>query len=165
MEKSPSLQLYADTIQKLTYNLVRYSVLSDRTCMDQLSITGAQGYTLLAIPDGACISMNDLSLRMRLASSTMTRMIDQLVLKGLVDRQVDAADRRVVRVCLTGQGGQAQKQLRETLKSFFSLVLQEIPEAEREPLARSLEMLNQAILSTLKSCCGADEVTRGPQKF
>lgn len=155
MNNPPSLQ-FAETIQRSTYELVRYSVLCDRTCMEQMGITSSQGYTLLAVPEGESISMNDLSLKMKLASSTMTRMIDQLVQKGLVDRQADSEDRRVVRVRLTERGGQAKKQLRETLQSFFLQVLAEVPEDERELVRHSLEILNQAILNTLKSCCGSE---------
>ncbi len=147
---------FADTLQQLTYDLVRYSAMCDRVCTEQLGITGAQGYTLLAIPDGERISMNDLSLRMKLASSTMTRMVDLLVQRGLVDRQPDAEDRRVVRVRLTDRGEQAKAQLRSTLQGFFAQVMQAVPEGERESMLHSLETLNQAIVYTLKSCCGQD---------
>ena len=156
MDKTSFSPLYAETLQRLTYDLVRYSTICDRVCTEELNITGSQGYTLLAVPDGETISMNDLSLRMKLASSTMTRMVDQLVQKGLVDRFPDTEDRRVVRVRLTGQGAQAKQQLQETLQIFFTRVLQEISENEREVLMRSLETLNQAIRSTLNACCGQD---------
>lgn len=156
MDKTTSTLLFADTLQQLTYDLVRYSALCDRFCTEQLGITGAQGYTLLAIPDRERISMNDLSLKMKLASSTMTRMVDQLVQRGLVDRQPDAEDRRVVRVQLTERGAQASAQLHGTLQGFFAQVLQSVPDGERETILRSLETLNQAIMNTLKSCCGQD---------
>ena len=157
MEKNSSLLLFADTLQQLTYDLVRYSALCDRVCTEELGITGSQGYTLLAIPEGESISMNDLSSKMKLASSTMTRMVDQLVQRELVGRHPDAEDRRIVRVRLTEQGGQAKKHLHSTLQAFFSQVLQAISEGEREPMLRSLENLNQAIMNTLKSCCGQNE--------
>ncbi len=150
------LPLIAETIQRLTYDLVRYSARCDRACVEQLGITGSQGYTLLAIPSSETITMNDLSLKMKVANSTMTRMVDQLVQKGMADRGPDVYDRRVVRVCLTEAGAQAQKQLRETFRSFFTWISQEIPENEREAAVHGLETLNQAIARTLRSCCGAD---------
>ncbi len=156
MENTSSTLFFAQALQRLTFDLVRYTAICDRVCTEELDITGSQGYTLLAIPDGESISMNDLSLRMRLASSTMTRMVDQLVQKGMVDRQPDAEDRRVVRVRLTERGAQAKQQLQETLAAVFTRVLQEIPEGERASTIRSLETLNQAIRSTLNACCGLD---------
>ncbi len=157
MKKTSSSLFFADTLQQLTYDLVRYSAMCDRVCTEQLSITGAQGYTLLAIPEDDSISMNDLSLKMKLASSTMTRMVDQLVQHGLADRYPDTEDRRVVRVKLTERGSQAKAELHGTLQGFFSQVLQVVPEGERETMLRSLETLNRAIMNTLKTCCGPDQ--------
>jgi DNA-binding MarR family transcriptional regulator len=148
--------LVADRLQQLIYDLVRYSAMCDRFCTEQLGITAAQGYTLLAMPDDGSISMNDLSLKIKLASSTMTRMVDQLVLRELVDRQPDAADRRVVRVRLTGHGGNAKLQLQGTLQGVFSQVLQSIPEGESERMLQNLETLNKAIMNTLRSGCRQD---------
>ncbi len=156
MDTGTSLLQFADTLQRLTYELVRYSAICDRVCTEELSITGSQGYTLLAIPEGESISMNDLSLKMKLASSTMTRMVDQLVQKGMVDRQPDAEDRRVVRVRLTERGALAKQQLQETLQDFFTHVLEDLPEGERGLVVQNLEKLNQAIRNTLKACCGQD---------
>jgi len=155
MENTPSLP-HAETIQRLIYDLVRYAGVCDRVCTEQLAITGSQGYTLLAIADGEAISMNDLSLKMKLSNSTMTRMVDQLVQKGLVNRLPDADDRRVVRLGLSGPGRQTQMELSQALQAFFSQVVQEIPEEERESVIHSLASLNQAILSTLRSCCGQE---------
>jgi DNA-binding MarR family transcriptional regulator len=152
MEKTTSQLLFAETLQRLTNDLVRYAGLLDRVCTENLNITGSQGYTLLAMPEGESISMNDLSLKMKLAGSTMTRTVDPLVKKGLVDRQPDAEDRRVVRVRLTETGLQAKQQLQETLQWFFSSVMAEIPEGERAQVIQSLERLNGAIINALQCC-------------
>lgn len=156
MEKTTQHLLFAETLQSLTNDLVRYSSLLDRVCTENLTITGSQGYTLLAIPDSGSISMNDLSLKMKLASSTMTRMVDQLVQKGLADRKPDPEDRRVVLVFLNNNGRQAKHQLEEALQTFFLTVIQEIPENERGQLLRSLELLNQAVMNALQCCFGTD---------
>ncbi len=156
MEKTPSPSLFAETLQRLTSDLVRYSALLDRVCTENLTITGSQGYTLLAIPDRDSISMNDLSLKMRLAGSTMTRMVDALVQKGLADRQPDAEDRRVVRVRLTESGRHAKQQLDEALQTFFLTVMRDIPENERGQVLHSLELLNGAIMTALQCCFGTD---------
>ena len=152
MEKTSNQLLFAETLQRLTSDLVRYAGLLDRVCTENLNITGSQGYTLLAMPDGESISMNDLSLKMKLAGSTMTRTVDPLVKKGLMDRQADAEDRRVVRVRLTETGMQTKQQLQETLQWFFSSVMDGIPEGERAQVVQSLEQLNGAIMNALQCC-------------
>lgn len=157
MKKSASKLLFAESLQRLTNDLVRYSGVLDRVCTETLDISGSQAYALLAIPDGESIAMSELSLKMKLAGSTMTRTVDPLVKKGLVIRQPDTEDRRVVRVCLTEGGMKAKQQMQNTLQWFFSSVMEEIPAGEREVVIQSLERLNAAIINALQCCFKTDE--------
>jgi DNA-binding MarR family transcriptional regulator len=151
-----SLSTSADEIQRLTYDLVHYYGICDRVTIQQLGVTASQGYILLAIPETDSISMNDLSIKMRVANSTMTRMVDQLVQKGKVNRTADNQDRRIVLIRLTEQGKDVRIKLKSTLQDFFSQVLGDLPEDQRGEILHSLEVLNQSILKTLESCCGTD---------
>jgi len=158
MDKTSSQLQFAETLQWLTNDLVRYAGLLDRVCTENLNITGSQGYTLLAMPDGERISMNDLSLKMKLAGSTMTRTVDPLVKKGLVDRQPYEEDRRVVQVRLTETGMQAKRQLQETLQWFFLSVMAEIPEGERAQVIQKLEQVNRAIMNAFQCCFPSTDI-------
>ncbi len=91
---------FAAALQRQIYELVRAHELCDRACLAQNGVTAAQGYTLLAFPEQGGMTMNALSDQMRLSSSTMTRMIDQLVQKGFVLRRPDDEDRQS-RACRT----------------------------------------------------------------
>ncbi len=152
-----SLVTFADDIQRLTYDLVRYDAICDRVCVEELGVTVSQGYILMALPETGSVTMNDLSAKMRLANSTMTRMADQLVQKRLITRGPDSDDRRIVRVQLTEQGQDIRARLKKALRDLFSEVLKDIPEGERETIVHSLEILNLSIVNALKSCC-AEEV-------
>jgi DNA-binding MarR family transcriptional regulator len=154
--KPHSLVAFADDMQRLINNLVRYYAVCDRVCVEELRITASQGYILMALPEAGSVTMNELSEKMRLANSTMTRMADQLVQKGMVRREPDTNDRRVVRVRLTEQGQDVRTRFKEALVNLFSQVLEDIPEGEKENILHDLETLNQSILNTLKSCCGTD---------
>lgn len=151
-----SLMTFADDIQRLTYDLVRYNAICDRVCVEELGVTASQGYILLALPETDSITMNDLSLRMKLANSTMTRMVDQLVQKKMVTRGADSDDRRIVRVRLTKQGQDVQVRLKKTMQDLFAQILKDIPTGEREQIVHSLETLKRSIVNTLKDCCGED---------
>ncbi len=151
-----SLATFVDDVQRLTYDLVRYDAICDRVCVEELGVTVSQGYILLALPEAGSVTMNDLSAKMRLANSTMTRMADQLVQKRLVTRGPDPDDRRIVRVQLTEQGQDVRARLKKALRDLFSEVLKDIPEGERETIVHSLETLNQSIAAALKSCCGEE---------
>ncbi len=151
-----SLATFVDDVQRLTYDLVRYDAICDRVCVEELGVTVSQGYILMALPDTGSVMMNDLSAKMRLANSTMTRMADQLVQKRLITRGPDPDDRRIVRVQLTEQGQDVRARLKKALRDLFSEVLKDIPEGERETIVHSLEILNQSIVNALKSCCGEE---------
>ncbi len=148
-----SLVTFADDIQRLTYDLVRYDAICDRVCVEELGVTVSQGYILLALPETGSVTMNDLSAKMRLANSTMTRMADQLVQKRLITRGPDSDDRRIVRVQLTEQGQDIRTRLKKALRDLFSEVLKDIPEGERETIVHSLEILKLSIVNARKSCC------------
>ena len=149
-----TLQTFSSHIQQLTYQLVRYQGICDRFLLEQLGVTSAQAYTLLAFPQTASLTMNDLSETMGLANSTMTRTVDQLVQKGFVEREPDSEDRRIVRVRLSGQGQKTQSIVKGVLQDFFEQALSDIPEGEREAVLQSLESVNRAIANGLTSCCG-----------
>ena len=150
---SPSL---ADEIQRQTYELVHYIGICDRFCVQELGVTASQGYILLALPEMDIITMNDLSLKMRLANSTMTRMVDQLVQKGMVVRETYNQDRRIVHVRLTAQGYDVKTRLKNTLQDFFTQVLGNLPENRKGEIVEGLEVLNQSIVKTLNACCGSE---------
>jgi len=148
----------ANEIQQLTYDLVHYCSICDRVSTQRLGVTVSQGYILLAMPESDNITMNELSVKMRLANSTMTRMVDQLVQKRLVIRETDPQDRRIVLVHLTDKGREERSTFRSTLQDIFSQVLGELSVEEREDVLYSLRSLNSAILKTLNSCCSDEGV-------
>ena len=148
-----SISTFAEEIQRLTYDLVHYCGICDRVCVEELGVTVSQGYILLALPDTGSVTMNDLSVRMRLANSTMTRMADQLIQKRMITREPDPEDRRIVRVRLTEQGQDVKIRLKRAMQDLFSQILEDIPEGEREQIIHSLKTLEQSIVKTLKSCC------------
>ena len=148
-----SLITFANDIQRLTCDLAGYYAICDRVCVEELGVTASQGYILLALPETGSVTMNDLSVRMKLANSTMTRMVDQLIRKGMLTREPDPEDRRIVRVRLTEQGQDVKIRLKKTMQGLFTQILEDIPDGNREQILRSLGTLKQSIVDTLKSCC------------
>lgn len=152
MTGSNQVSAFAVQLQRLLYRLVKNCNLCDQTCIGQFGVTASQGYTLLALPQEGSVSMNELSETMGLANSTMTRMADQLVDKGLILRQPDEEDRRVVRVGLTGQGREVRVALEQTSQEFFKQVLGEIQADERLAMLQALEKVNGALTNAMRAC-------------
>ncbi len=148
------LSTFTDRVQRQIYKLLRSFESCDQQCLAQFGVTASQGYALLAFPEDAGISMNELSQTMGLANSTMTRMVDHLVAKGLVNRRQGDEDRRVVRVALTPQGRELQRSLETARRELLQEVLADIQEGERSSILNSLEKLNAAVAKAMESCCG-----------
>ncbi|WP_375551373.1 MarR family winged helix-turn-helix transcriptional regulator [Rhodophyticola porphyridii] len=95
--------------QQAYLNLIRTAeVLGQRVTdlMSEHGLSGKQYNVLRAIRRGgtAGLSISQISEQMTDPRADVTRLLDRLVREGLVDRQTDEADRRVVRTYLTDAG-------------------------------------------------------------
>lgn len=144
---------FAASVQRLTYQLIKNYELCDQACLAQHGVTASQGYTLLSLPQEDNLSMNELSEVMGLANSTMTRMIDHLVQKGLVYRRPGDEDRRVVKVGLTAEGRNVQRTLEKERQELIQGALAEVREQDRAAILYALEQVVKSIGKALTTCC------------
>jgi DNA-binding MarR family transcriptional regulator len=149
-----------DLISKISQNYEAY----ERACGEVMGVTTSQGGAVLTFPLKGGLTMNELSKAVNLEISTMTRMVDQLVEKGLVQRENDAKDRRVVRVALTEAGRKLRKRLGDALQSFYSNSLENIQAEKRENIISQLQQINEAIASGLDKCCKEYNQSIGEKK-
>ncbi|WP_245657544.1 MarR family winged helix-turn-helix transcriptional regulator [Herbidospora mongoliensis] len=86
--------------------LVRTSFLISAVYADSArdhGLTPQQGQLLCALMSRP-YRMSELGTTMRLAKSSLTELVDRTAQRGLVERESDPSDGRVVRVALTEQG-------------------------------------------------------------
>jgi DNA-binding MarR family transcriptional regulator len=67
-------------------------------------ISHAQGSILLMLANGKCKTAAELSRELYLDSASMTRMVDRLERRGLLERAARSGDRRVTDLLLTAEG-------------------------------------------------------------
>lgn len=142
---------YVARIQHLIYQLARLMERCDELCLAQHDITVSQSYTLMSLPATGDMTMNALSEAIGVAGSTATRMVDQLVKKGLTDRQHDPQDRRIVRVTLTKRGQEIRKELEAAMESCFTDAFAEVAETERPATVRVLEFITSSLAKALEA--------------
>jgi DNA-binding MarR family transcriptional regulator len=116
-------------------------------------LTVLQAETLHEIANREGLTMNELSEVMFLARSTMTRVVDQLVEKGLVVREPDPSDRRLVCVRATEEGCKVRKIVIDCLFSAQKEVLSKIKPEDRETVLYALRELVKAVGDWRQSCC------------
>lgn len=142
-----------DEVGDMVRKLVRMFQLFER---DQIKIHGfttTQCYTLLELDKAGSITMNALSDRMNLNSSTMTRILDNLVRDGFIERQKSAEDRRLVLVSLSEKGKASAGKLNESVNGYYKKVIQSIPKGRLDEVLESADLLIHAFESSNPNCC------------
>jgi DNA-binding MarR family transcriptional regulator len=152
-EEINNAQNFANVVHKLVATMAKNNQVYEEACKTYFGVTSSQGGTILALPLENTLKMNELSNISGVDTSTMTRMIDQLVEKGLVIRQPGENDRRQVHIGLTAEGFRLHRELAAALDKFYQDSLDRIPEKERAVIVKSLEKVNEAISIGLEECC------------
>tara|TARA_B100000401_G_C52806462_1_gene721352 strand:+ start:857 stop:1228 length:372 start_codon:yes stop_codon:yes gene_type:complete len=104
----------------------------------------AIGYTLLNI-DKEGTPSTKLAPKMGMEPRSLTRMIKQLDENGLIKKQSDKTDKRLVKIFLTEKGKQIRSQARDVVISFNKEIQNEIDSKELATCLSVLNKVNQLI--------------------
>ncbi len=118
------------------------------SCCDGISL--AQCHTLLEIEKQGEISVTDLAGSLSLDKSTVSRTVDGLVRKKMVDRIIPRENRRLAMTRLTESGHQACSSIHNTNDSYFREIMKDFTPEEREEflelfgkLTRNMEQIRE----------------------
>ena len=92
--------------------------------LDPRGLTSAQWVPLLKLHLGQASSVAELARECQLDTGAMTRLLDRLEAKGLVERVRSSADRRVVNLELTKPGREAAREIPAVLCDVQNAFLQ-----------------------------------------
>lgn len=106
--------------------------------LKDLDITGQQMGILLSLKQGVATTPFELSKLLGIDTGLMTRMLDKLENKGLLERSRDADDRRVVNLNLTAKGQETATQIPEVAPHVLNARLRKFTKAEFVELNRLL---------------------------
>jgi DNA-binding MarR family transcriptional regulator len=129
------------TVRNLMQEITKGFSIIEKNVSVSCGITPSQWSTLLAFDDSEVLKMNELSKRLTLATSTMTRMVDNLVKEGFVERKQDFTDRRAVIVCLTAEGKHLAERIHRLQSEYFNSLLDHIDVDMRGQVVASLNNL------------------------
>jgi DNA-binding MarR family transcriptional regulator len=88
-------------------------------------------------------TMTDLSERLGVSQSTVTQLADRLVNRGMIVRQDDANDRRIVRLRLSEAGQKLLEQDKQEDRRRIQRVWDALSEPERAAVMQGLETLGR----------------------
>jgi DNA-binding MarR family transcriptional regulator len=122
--KRPFFTRYSTSlwIRFLRFNLISNKKLQDD--LEKLDLTPPQFYVLATIGYAGGLPFGEIGEKMMVTVSNLTGIVDRLEEKGLVARERDAHDRRVIRVRLTEKGSKLYKNtiplFEKSISQFFS---------------------------------------------
>ena len=109
-EPRPAEEMLLEQVGQLHRHLVDYG----EGRIGALGLTMPQAELVLAL--GSPLPMNQIADRMHCDASNLTGIVDRLEGRGLVERRVRAADRRVKEIALTPEGRRMKRQVDGVLK-------------------------------------------------
>ena len=153
-------------IRRFRGTLRRFTRLLDaqlKTCCARVTL--AQCLVLLEVEEVERPTVGLLATNLRLDNSTLSRTLDGLEKRGLVERQRDDRDRRVVTLRLTPAGAVECRAIHAENDAICRDVFTRIPAAEHDTVVRSFEVLVQAYLDSeeeapAESRCAMPDSTR-----
>ena len=133
--------MLTDVITRLRRAL-RSSVRSD---LPWESLPMAQVEVLQRLRDEPGLRVNDLAARHRLASNTVSVLVQQMVVAGLITRSQDPTDRRAVRLSLTADGLRTLTEWRRANEVRLEAALDRLDATDRATVLAALPALSRLV--------------------
>jgi MarR family transcriptional regulator, organic hydroperoxide resistance regulator len=154
IEAEPNaIECCMEDVGTLVQKLVRIMQIFERDQVKPFGFTTSQCYVLLELKKSSNLTMNELSDKMNLNTSTMTRIINNLVRDGYIERGRDENDRRIVIAKLTEEGIKAAEDLDESIMNYYRKIANNLPKGQVEDVLKSVELLINAFEKANPNCC------------
>lgn len=135
----------ASRLANLTFNLLANCQEKEEHLAHIHDLTQAEFRTLRLFGSRESINNKTIAERMRLSPSRLTRIIDGLVGKEYIERQIDPTDRRNMRVNLSLKGHALVEKLNKAYIDIHDDILQDIDPSQHEPLITAMTHLLEAL--------------------
>lgn len=132
--------------------LIKKYQFRDRNHITCCGVSVSQCYILETLNRHGALTMNELAEKMYLSVSTVTRVVEELVKKGYVQREEDPEDRRIRVIDLTPAGKAVFDKCWSNVFQSEKAILAHFPAQQRKLLIDFLTQLNLAV-NEWQSCC------------
>lgn len=128
----------------------RLGILDERE-LSCCGVSMAQCHALVEIGRAGQISLNELAELLNLDNSTMSRTVNNLVVRELACRDIDPQDRRYITISLTEAGASMHRSIEKGMTIYYGNILNGIPAEKQEQVLESLQLLLESFKKNL--CC------------
>ncbi len=154
-----------EQIQSLRQSFTRLEKFFNQLMRQQFAccpITVQQWYALEALMDGPR-TMNELAAEVALHQSTMTRIVDKLVIQSFASKTRKAANQRTVEVRISESGKEICLAMDKQCAQMTADLLDLLPSDRQanvveavETFSRLLDPANEAFQQVLRNCCNCN---------
>lgn len=134
-----------EDIGELLQKAVRTFQIFERDQIRVHGFTSSQCYIVLEIYKHESLSVNEISEKMCLEISTITRIMNNLVRDGFVLRKKSIYDKRVVEAVLTDSGKEAALKLQKSIANYYKDVISNLPRGHVREVMSAVELLVTAL--------------------
>lgn len=133
----------ADRLHSTAIQLLRRLRSEDR----RTGLSGPRASALSVVVFGGPVTLGELAAAEQVKPPTMTRLVTAMEAQGLVKREGDASDARVVRVRATPKGIRILQEGRARRIARLQAALQDLPDEELALLGRATVLLGEVVQS------------------
>lgn len=140
--KTPVFSLYTTS---LWIRFLRFSLLANKKLqeiLEKLDLTAPQLYVMATIGYAGRLPFNEIGAKMMVTVSNLTGIVDRLEEKGMVVRERDTEDRRIVYVKLTPKGHRLYKTSIPTFEHTLSQLFDPLDKQQQKELGSLLKKLS-----------------------
>lgn len=136
------------SVPPLIFRGIRRKLLKTALIDIDVDISPLHFEIMKLLDEAGTLHVAEIGERLRIARAEMTHLIDRLVYLGIVERQTDTTDRRMINIVLTNKGKTTIEEHESRIRKAIRETLSCLTDEELEDLSDSLRKLRD-ILSKL----------------
>ncbi len=153
LRKLPEEDCCLDELGSTVHNLVRLIHLFERDQIKPYGFTTSQAYILIELLNHDALPMSDLSDKLNVKISTMTRVVDKLVRDKYLTRSKSKEDKRVVNISLSKKGQNAANELIQSINLYYQDIISYLPQGRVREVLECTSLLIEAFEKANPECC------------
>ncbi|AAS45022.1 MULTISPECIES: MarR family winged helix-turn-helix transcriptional regulator [Bacillus] len=138
-------------LRQMLQILIRRFGLLEKEGAQCCGVSLIQSHILFEVQRQKNPSLNELASSLGLDNSTLSRHIQGLVNKDLVERTQSPTDRRYLSITLTPEGEKYENEIGKQMNTYIEEILSNVPKEKRMQVLESIDLILEAMQRS--SCC------------
>jgi DNA-binding MarR family transcriptional regulator len=136
------------SIPPLIFRAVRKRITRTTLTKADINITPNHFEIIRLLDEEGSMHPSEIGERLQIAKAQMTKLVDRLVVLGIVERKIDTTDRRTHNITLTSQARVVQERHKQEIVDAVREIMSSLSDEEIEGLSASLRRLQDVLLSS-----------------